>query len=168
MENNRLSSFGTVCTERNSATENVKPVLVNQLLQEQLHDRGRCIGRRCSRPCRSFRMHIIWAKCIRCWWMGVEREKKIFILGNHPVFYRLSQPLSAGGVMVSEKARRIYWKKEAGIIRWSDIPAELSSAKPMAIPDFTGTCVWVDPQYNILYIFLNHWILLRNNPRLEQ
>ena len=32
---------------------------------------------------------------------------------------------------------------------------------------FTGTCVWVDPQYNLVYIFLSNRVYpTRDNPKI--
>lgn len=46
-------------------------------------------------------------------------------------------------------------------------PSTLASAQTYGHTGFTGTCVWVDPRYNILYIFLSNRVTpTRNNPRL--
>lgn len=47
-------------------------------------------------------------------------------------------------------------------------PSELSSTKAFGHTGFTGTCVWVDPQFDLVYIFLSNRVFpTRNNPRLS-
>ena len=59
-------------------------------------------------------------------------------------------------------------KKRNGDYPVERYPSELSSAQTYGHTGFTGTCVWVDPQYNILYIFLSNRVNpTRNNPRLS-
>lgn len=46
-------------------------------------------------------------------------------------------------------------------------PSRLASPQTYGHTGFTGTCVWVDPKYNILYIFLSNRVYpTRDNPRL--
>ncbi|MBZ4188755.1 glycoside hydrolase family 3 N-terminal domain-containing protein [Niabella beijingensis] len=46
-------------------------------------------------------------------------------------------------------------------------PSRYASAQTYGHTGFTGTCVWVDPRYNIVYIFLSNRVYpTRNNPRL--
>ncbi|WP_317235793.1 serine hydrolase [Niabella hibiscisoli] len=46
-------------------------------------------------------------------------------------------------------------------------PSGLASAQTFGHTGFTGTCVWVDPKYNIVYVFLSNRVTpTRNNPRL--
>lgn len=46
-------------------------------------------------------------------------------------------------------------------------PSKLASPGTYGHTGFTGTCVWVDPKYNIVYIFLSNRVNpTRNNPRL--
>ena len=48
-------------------------------------------------------------------------------------------------------------------------PSELASPQTFGHTGFTGTCVWVDPQYNLVYIFLSNRVNpTRNNPLLSQ
>ncbi|MFV0605936.1 MAG: glycoside hydrolase family 3 N-terminal domain-containing protein [Niabella sp.] len=51
--------------------------------------------------------------------------------------------------------------------RQNPYPSRLASARTYGHTGFTGTCVWVDPTYNIVYIFLSNRVNpTRNNPRL--
>ncbi|MFT4094647.1 MAG: glycoside hydrolase family 3 N-terminal domain-containing protein [Niabella sp.] len=46
-------------------------------------------------------------------------------------------------------------------------PSKLASPQAYGHAGFTGTCVWADPRYNILYIFLSNRVYpTRNNPGL--
>lgn len=46
-------------------------------------------------------------------------------------------------------------------------PSTLASPQTYGHTGFTGTCVWVDPKYNIVYIFLSNRVTpTRDNPRL--
>jgi len=48
-----------------------------------------------------------------------------------------------------------------GFDRWDPItdrkyPSELASNQVYGHTGYTGTCVWVDPKYNLVYIFLSN------------
>jgi beta-glucosidase-like glycosyl hydrolase/CubicO group peptidase (beta-lactamase class C family) len=48
-------------------------------------------------------------------------------------------------------------------------PSEKVSAMAYGHTGYTGTCVWVDPKYDLVYIFLSNRVYpTRNNPRLSQ
>src|SRR4030095_7011387 len=48
-------------------------------------------------------------------------------------------------------------------------PSELASPQTFGHTGFTGTCVWVDPKYDLVYIFLSNRVNpTRNNPLLSQ
>jgi CubicO group peptidase (beta-lactamase class C family) len=48
-------------------------------------------------------------------------------------------------------------------------PSLLSSPQTFGHTGFTGTCVWVDPKYELVYIFLSNRVNpTRNNPLLSQ
>ena len=53
-------------------------------------------------------------------------------------------------------------------IRKDPYPSELASPSTFGHTGFTGTCVWVDPKYDLVYIFLSNRVYpTRNNPRLS-
>lgn len=53
-------------------------------------------------------------------------------------------------------------------IRKDPYPSELASPGTFGHTGFTGTCVWVDPKYDLVYIFLSNRVYpTRNNPRLS-
>jgi CubicO group peptidase (beta-lactamase class C family) len=50
-------------------------------------------------------------------------------------------------------------RRGLGFDRWDPLPdhkypSELASPECYGHTGFTGTCVWVDPKYNLIYIFL--------------
>ena len=48
-------------------------------------------------------------------------------------------------------------------------PSSLASPEAFGHTGFTGTCVWVDPKYDIVYIFLSNRVYpTRNNNKLGQ
>lgn len=59
-------------------------------------------------------------------------------------------------------------RRGLGFDRWDPIadhhyPSELASPQTYGHTGFTGTCVWVDPKYNLVYIFLSN----RVNPTVS-
>jgi CubicO group peptidase (beta-lactamase class C family) len=59
-------------------------------------------------------------------------------------------------------------RRGLGFDRWDPIPehhypSELASPQAYGHTGFTGTCVWVDPKYNLVYIFLSN----RVNPSVS-
>jgi beta-N-acetylhexosaminidase len=53
-------------------------------------------------------------------------------------------------------------------IRKDPYPSSLASPQTFGHTGFTGTCVWVDPRYDIVYVFLSNRVYpTRDNPRLS-
>ena len=53
-------------------------------------------------------------------------------------------------------------------LRKEPYPSELASPETFGHTGFTGTCVWVDPKYDLIYIFLSNRVYpSRDNPRLS-
>jgi CubicO group peptidase (beta-lactamase class C family) len=54
-------------------------------------------------------------------------------------------------------------------IRNDPYPASLVSPETFGHTGFTGTCVWVDPKYNIVYVFLSNRVYpTRDNNKISQ
>jgi CubicO group peptidase (beta-lactamase class C family) len=54
-------------------------------------------------------------------------------------------------------------------IRKDPYPASLASPQTFGHTGFTGTCVWVDPKYKLVYIFLSNRVYpTRDNNKLSQ
>jgi CubicO group peptidase (beta-lactamase class C family) len=52
-------------------------------------------------------------------------------------------------------------RRGLGFDRWDPIedrhyPSKLASPQTYGHTGFTGTCIWVDPKYNLVYIFLSN------------
>jgi CubicO group peptidase (beta-lactamase class C family) len=43
-------------------------------------------------------------------------------------------------------------------------PATYASAETFGHTGFTGTCVWIDPKYNLTYIFLSNRVVNNGDP----
>lgn len=55
------------------------------------------------------------------------------------------------------------------VTRKEPYPSKSVSSQTFGHTGFTGTCVWVDPQYNLIYIFLSNRVTpTRNNNKLGQ
>ena len=62
-------------------------------------------------------------------------------------------------------------RRGLGFDRWdpkSNIgyPSKLASQQTYGHTGYTGTCVWVDPKYNLIYIFLSNRVNPEVSPRL--
>jgi len=60
-------------------------------------------------------------------------------------------------------------RRGLGFDRWDPIPehhypSELASPQTYGHTGYTGTCVWVDPKYNLVYVFLSN----RVNPKVSE
>ncbi|MGN6178779.1 MAG: serine hydrolase domain-containing protein [Mucilaginibacter sp.] len=60
-------------------------------------------------------------------------------------------------------------RRGLGFDRWDPItthhyPSELASPESYGHTGYTGTCIWVDPKYNLVYVFLSN----RVNPRVVE
>jgi CubicO group peptidase (beta-lactamase class C family) len=60
-------------------------------------------------------------------------------------------------------------RRGLGFDRWDPIldhhyPSKLASPETYGHTGYTGTCVWVDPKYNLIYIFLSN----RVNPKVTE
>lgn len=60
-------------------------------------------------------------------------------------------------------------RRGLGFDRWDPIttrhyPSELASPETYGHTGYTGTCIWVDPKYNLVYVFLSN----RVNPRVAE
>ena len=63
---------------------------------------------------------------------------------------------------VKENRRGLGWDKP-NVAHWKSPTSEYASAKTFGHTGFTGTAVWVDPEFDLIYIFLSN----RINPDAE-
>jgi CubicO group peptidase (beta-lactamase class C family) len=54
------------------------------------------------------------------------------------------------------------------LVRYSIIQSKYSSAETFGHTGFTGTCVWVDPKYQLVYVFLSNRVHPTRAPELDQ
>ncbi|SKB63169.1 serine hydrolase domain-containing protein [Daejeonella lutea] len=64
-------------------------------------------------------------------------------------------------------------RRGLGFDRWdpnskSGFPSKLASPQTYGHTGFTGTCVWVDPKYNLIYIFLSNRVHPNRSDKLIQ
>ncbi len=72
----------------------------------------------------------------------------------------------------SKDSRRAYGfdkPEKDNVTRKEPYPSELASPQTFGHTGFTGTCVWVDPKYDLVYIFLSNRVNpSRNNPAFSR
>lgn len=72
----------------------------------------------------------------------------------------------------SKESRRGYGfdkPEKDNVMRKEPYPSEFASPLTFGHTGFTGTCVWVDPKYGLVYIFLSNRVNpTRNNPAFSQ
>jgi CubicO group peptidase (beta-lactamase class C family) len=72
----------------------------------------------------------------------------------------------------SENSRRGYGfdkPEKDNATRKEPYPSALASPETFGHTGFTGTCVWVDPKYNIVYVFLSNRVYpTRDNNKISQ
>ena len=66
----------------------------------------------------------------------------------------------------SDSRRGLGWDKSI-LSDWSSPTSMYASARTFGHTGFTGTCIWVDPEFNLVYIFLSNRVMPdMNNNRL--
>ena len=83
--------------------------------------------------------------------------------------YGGSQYFKAGTVDLFTAKQSDVSRRGLGFDRWDPIadrhyPSELASPQTFGHTGYTGTCVWVDPKYNLVYVFLSN----RVNPKVVE
>ena len=72
----------------------------------------------------------------------------------------------------SKDSRRAYGfdkPEKDNVTRREPYPSLLASPQTFGHTGFTGTCVWVDPKYDLVYVFLSNRVNpSRNNPAFAQ
>ena len=142
----------------------------NQLLQGTVHDEGAALGGGVAGHAGLFSDAYNLGKMYQMLMNGGELNGKRFLSWETIRYFTgYHSPISRRGYGFDkpEKPEELL-KKRNGDYPVERYPSELSSAQTYGHTGFTGTCVWVDPQYNILYIFLSNRVNpTRNNPRLS-
>jgi CubicO group peptidase (beta-lactamase class C family) len=87
-------------------------------------------------------------------------------------FYGGSQYFKPETVDLFTSRQSTVSQRGLGFDRWdpksnSGYPSKLASSETYGHTGFTGTCVWVDPKYNLIYIFLSNRIYPSSSSKLN-
>lgn len=141
----------------------------NQLIQGTVHDEGAALGGGIAGHAGLFSTAYDLGKLYQMLLNGGELNGHRFLkwetIQNFTA-YRSNISRRAYGFDKPEKPTRSSGGDNAANPNQS-YPSRLASPQTYGHTGFTGTCVWVDPKYNIVYIFLSNRVTpTRNNPRL--
>ncbi|GAB3420339.1 glycoside hydrolase family 3 N-terminal domain-containing protein [Niabella aquatica] len=141
----------------------------NQLIQGTVHDEGAALGGGVAGHAGLFSTAYDLGKLYQMLLSGGELNGHRFLkwetIQNFTA-YRSNISRRAYGFDKPEKPVRPSGGDNAPAANQS-YPSRLASPQTYGHTGFTGTCVWIDPKYNIVYIFLSNRVTpTRNNPRL--
>jgi beta-N-acetylhexosaminidase len=89
--------------------------------------------------------------------------------GQHFLSEATIKKFTAYGATDSRRGLGFDKPEKDNATRKEPYPSALVSPEAFGHTGFTGTCVWVDPKYNLVYIFLSNRVNpTRNNPLLSQ
>ncbi len=139
----------------------------NQLIQGTVHDEGAALGGGIAGHAGLFSTAYDLGKLYQMLLNGGE-------LNGHRFFkWETIQDFTAYRSKISRRAygfdkpEKPTQASGGSNVRSSTYPSTLASPQTYGHTGFTGTCVWVDPRYNIVYIFLSNRVTpTRDNPRL--
>ena len=133
----------------------------NQLIQGTVHDEGAALGGGIAGHAGLFSNAFDLGKMYQMLMNGGELNGRRYLNWETIQQYTVYQsPVSRRGYGFDKPEKDNATRNEP-------YPARLASPRTYGHTGFTGTCVWVDPTYNILYIFLSNRVNpTRNNPRL--
>lgn len=133
----------------------------NQLIWGTVHDEGAALGGGVAGHAGLFSNAYDLGKMYQMLLNGGELNGKRFLtLETIRTFTQYQSPISRRGYGFDKPDRN-------NATAADPYPARLASWQTFGHTGFTGTCVWVDPKYDILYIFLSNRVYpTRNNPRL--
>lgn len=132
-----------------------------QLIQGTVHDEGAALGGGVAGHAGLFSDAYDLGKMYQMLLNGGELNGRRFVNRETvQLFTSYHSPFSRRGYGFDKPEKDNATKGEP-------YPSLLASPQTFGHTGFTGTCVWVDPRYNILYIFLSNRVTpTRNNPRL--
>ena len=133
----------------------------NQLLQGTVHDEGAALGGGVAGHAGLFSNAYDLGKLYQMLLNGGELNGKKFFKWETIVDFTTYKS------NISRRAYGFDKPEKDNASRSNPYPSKLASSQTYGHTGFTGTCVWVDPKYNILYIFLSNRVTpTRDNPRL--
>lgn len=133
----------------------------NQLIQGTVHDEGAALGGGVAGHAGLFSNAYDLGKLYQMLLNGGELNGKRFLNWETILNYtNYHSPVSRRGYGFDKPEKNNASSNDP-------YPSRLASPRTFGHTGFTGTCVWVDPQYNIIYIFLSNRVNpTRNNPNL--
>lgn len=133
----------------------------NQLLQGTVHDEGAALGGGVAGHAGLFSNAYDLGKLYQMLLNGGELN------GHRFLNWETIQNYTAYRSAISRRGYGFDKPDKDNATNSSPYPSRLASPQTYGHTGFTGTCVWVDPKYNIVYIFLSNRVTpTRNNPRL--
>ena len=133
----------------------------NQLIQGTVHDEGAALGGGVAGHAGLFSNAYDLGKLYQMLLNGGELN------GRRYLNWETIQTFTAYQSPISRRGYGFDKPEKDNATRTYPYPSKLASPGTYGHTGFTGTCVWVDPVHNILYIFLSNRVNpTRNNPRL--
>ena len=133
----------------------------NQLIQGTVHDEGAALGGGVAGHAGLFSTAYDLGKLYQMLLNGGELN------GHRFLKWETIQNFTAYHSNISRRAYGFDKPEKGNATRSQSYPSTLASPQTYGHTGFTGTCVWVDPRYNIVYIFLSNRVTpTRDNPRL--
>lgn len=134
----------------------------NQLIQGTVHDEGSALGGGVAGHAGLFSDAYDLGKLYQMLLNGGE-------LNGHRFLKRETiQYFSAYHSSISRRGYGFDKPEKDNATSSDPYPSKYASPQAYGHTGFTGTCVWVDPKYNIVYIFLSNRVYpTRENPRLS-
>lgn len=133
----------------------------NQLIQGTVHDEGAALGGGVAGHAGLFSNAYDLGKLYQMLLNGGELNGLRFLK------WETIQNFTTYHSAISRRAYGFDKPEKDNATRLRPYPSSLASPQTYGHTGFTGTCVWVDPKYNILYIFLSNRVYpSRNSPGL--
>ncbi|TXI32557.1 MAG: serine hydrolase [Niabella sp.] len=133
----------------------------NQLIQGTVHDEGAALGGGVAGHAGLFSDAYDLGKMYQMLLNGGELN------GHRYLNWETIQNFTAYHSAISRRGYGFDKPEKDNAERPELYPSKLASPQTYGHTGFTGTCVWVDPKYNIIYIFLSNRVYpTRSNPRL--
>ncbi|GAB3007228.1 glycoside hydrolase family 3 N-terminal domain-containing protein [Niabella terrae] len=133
----------------------------NQLIQGTVHDEGAALGGGVAGHAGLFSTAYDLGKLYQMLLNGGELNGKRFLN------WETIQNFTSYHTPISRRGYGFDKPEKDNAVRQHPYPSTLASPQTYGHTGFTGTCVWVDPKYNIVFIFLSNRVYpSRNSPGL--
>jgi len=129
----------------------------NQLIHGTVHDEGAALGGGVAGHAGLFSSAYDLGKLYQMLLNGGELNGRRFLK------WETIQNFTAYRSSISRRGYGFDKPEKDNDTRQRPYPSQLASPQTYGHTGFTGTCVWVDPKYNILYIFLSNRVYPSRN-----